>query len=127
MKTTQKRVAIKIKNPEKIRALFGAEAGDFSRDNLGWWVGSPKELLPSSGLPDDAVVINAPVKFCGAQAWVEHPPRRGYDVGNKILYGHTPLLGSGYIYNHHAKRGYKDTARYLLGAQRRLFPAPRLP
>jgi len=69
------RVSIKIKNPVAVALYYGEQAGDFTPDECVWWVGTVHALYPASIPLSGAKIINAPVKFCGGSAWVQHTRR----------------------------------------------------
>ena len=71
-----KSIAIKVKNPTHVSKHFGECAGDFSASEAIWWIGTPKELHLQKTKPDDALEIEAPVRFCGGQGWIPMSPRR---------------------------------------------------
>lgn len=65
-----KNIAIRIKNPQKVAAMFGECAGDYTPRECQFWVGTENCLAPRE-TPEGAEIVEEEVQFCGGTAWLK--------------------------------------------------------
>lgn len=128
-------IAIRIKNPEGVRRNFGECSGDYSKDPVKYWVGTRDLLHPAPEIPSGALLINAPVSYCGGGASVKRTPRNRVELRERsadaLGFWTFTSVASGLISdNYRASKALGDNARwwglYYLQILRRI-PALPLP